>query len=175
MKKTGLIFILSLILFSPNLALGASATGIGYVDLQRALNMSDAGKEAKRLFSQKVRKAQETVEAKQEELKRLKDSIEKQSLILKGDAKRERERAYQKELRDYQRFIKDSQEELKREEAEMSQDIISELGKVVERIGKEGNYVLILEKTRSAVLYASDTVDLTGTVIKAYNEQRKQN
>lgn len=173
MKKVSLVFILSLILFFPNFALGSGAKGIAYVDLQKALNICDAGEEAQKAFSQKIEKTRKNIGAKEEALKKLKDSIEKKILLLSEKARQEKEREYQKELRDYQRFIRDSDEELKREWAEISKKIIAELRKVVERIGEKGNYTLIFEKTTSGILYATDAVDLTDELIKAYNEQRK--
>ncbi|MEW6614243.1 MAG: OmpH family outer membrane protein [Thermodesulfobacteriota bacterium] len=175
MRKIGLIFTLSLVLLFPNLALGTDTVKIAYVDLQNALNTSDAGKEAKKIFSEKVKKVQKSLEGKQAELKKLKDNIEKQGLILSEKARTEKEKGYQKELRDFERLYKDSQDELNREEIEVSQKIIDELRKIVNKIGGEGNYTMILEKTRSGILYAPDAVDLTDKVIKAYNEQRKQN
>jgi outer membrane protein len=175
MRRIGLIFTLSLVLLFPKLALGADTVKIAYVDLQNALNTSDAGKEAKRIFSEKVKKVQKSLEAKQAELKKLKESIEKQGLILSEKARTEKEKGYQKELRDFERLYKDSQDEFNREEIEISQKIIDELRKIVKKIGGEGEYTMILEKTRSGILYAPDAVDLTDKVIKAYNEQRKQN
>ncbi|MFA4910241.1 MAG: OmpH family outer membrane protein [Desulfobacteria bacterium] len=174
MKKLGLIFILSLVLSFPNFVLGADTLKIGYVDLQKALNMSDTGKEAQKILSEKAIKVQKTLGEKQEKLKKLKDSIEKQGLILSEKARTEKEKEYQKELRDIERLYKDSQDEFKREEIEISQKIIDELRKSINKIGGEGNYTIILEKTRSGILYASDVVDLTDKVIKAHNEQRKQ-
>jgi outer membrane protein len=174
MRKIGLIFTLSLALFFPNLALGADTVKIAYVDLQNALNTSDAGKEAKKIFSEKVKKIQKSLEAKQAELKKLKDNMEKQGLILSEKARTEKEKEYQKELRDFERLGKDSQDEFNREEVEISQKIIDQLRKIINKIGGEGSYTIILEKTRSGILYASDAVDLTDKVIKTHNEQRKE-
>ena len=174
MKKVSLMFILSMVLSLPGHAWGSDTEGIVYVDLQKALIMSDAGKEAKEKFAQKVNKAQKKIEVKQGELGKLKESIEKKGLLLSEEAREEKEKEYQKELRDYQRFVRDSQEELKGEEAEMSKKIIRELGKVIERMGKEGKYTLILGKNTSGILYASDTIDISDEVIKAYNEQKRE-
>ncbi|MBI4618835.1 MAG: OmpH family outer membrane protein [Desulfobacterales bacterium] len=174
MKKLGLIFILSLVLSFPNFVLGADTLKIGYIDLQKALNTSDTGKEAQKILSEKAMKVQKSLEEKQERLKKMKDSIEKQGLILSEKARTGKEKEYQKELRDIERLYKDSQDEFKREEIEISQKIIDEMRKIVDKIGGEGNYAIILEKTRSGILYASDAVDLTDKVIKAHNEQRKQ-
>ena len=175
MRKIGLIFVLSVALFFPNLVLGADVVKIAYVDLQNALDLSDAGKEAKRVFSEKAEKVQKTLVVKQAELKKLKDSIEKKSLVLSEKARTEKEKEYQKESRDFERLVKDYADEFKREEIEITQKIIDEMRKVIDKIGKEGNYTMILEKTRSGILYAPDAVDLTDKLIKAHNEQKKGN
>ena len=173
MKRIGLVFLVSLILCITGYASGADTKRMVFVDLQKALNLSDAGKKAREAFSHKIEEAQKLLQTKQKELEKLKNSIEAKSLLLNEEARKKKEKEYQRELRDYQRFIRDSQEELKREEAEMSKGIIMELRKVVEMVGKKGNYTFIFEKTTSGVLYASDSVDLTEEVIKAYNEQGK--
>ena len=174
MKKMGIAFVLTLMLIFPEMTLGSDVKKIAYVDLQEALNMSDAGKEAKENFTQSVEKTREVIDNKQKELKQLKESIEKQILLLSDEAKKEKQREYEKNVRDYQRFIKDSQDELKRQEKEMSQQVISELRKIVDMIGKKGNYTLIFERSTSGILYANDALDITQEVINAYNEQRKQ-
>ena len=174
MKKLSAALGLSLMLSIPNQAFALEGSGIVYVDLQKALIVSDAGEKAKNKFSKKVEQTQKVIEEKQTELQELKESIEKKSMLLSEEARIQKEKEYQKSLRDYQRLIRDSQEELKREEAEISKKIIVELTKVVEGIAKEGNYTLIFEKTTSGILYAADAVDLTDKVVEAYNQQEKE-
>jgi len=173
MNKLSFALVLTLVLIFPNMTLGLDVKKIAYVDLQEALNMSNAGKEAKEAFAQKVEKTREVIDAKQKELTKLKESLEKQSLLLSNEAKKEKQREYEKSVRDYQRFIKDSQDELKRRETEMSQKVIKELRKVVDKIGKKGEYTLIFERSTSGILYAGDALDITQEVINTYNDQRK--
>ncbi|MDY7034492.1 MAG: OmpH family outer membrane protein [Thermodesulfobacteriota bacterium] len=175
MKKIAFIFALFLILSLPVYATASGIEGIAYVDLQKALNMCVAGQNARANFSEKVNKTREVIEKRQEELKQFKESIEKQSILLSEDAKKEKQRDYEKEVREYQRLLKDSQEELKREEAEMTKRIIGELRKVVQILGKEGNYTVILEKSTSGILYAADAIDLTDKIIKTHNEESVKN
>ncbi len=44
------------------------------------------------------------------------------------------------------------------------------MGKLIEQIGKEKGYDLILEKTESSVLYAKDGMDVTSELVKRYNK-----
>jgi|GEM_PF-6727180 len=70
-----------------SVAFGADGGKLGYIDMQKALNLSDSGKEAKEQLAAKVKKYQDEINAKQEELKKLKDDLEKQSVLLSEAAR----------------------------------------------------------------------------------------
>jgi outer membrane protein len=161
---------LSLIL-APSLARGELK--IGVVDLQKALEMCSEGKKAKSVFSKKVEKVQAELKAKQDELDTLKGELERQGTLLSEDARADKERTYQYKLRDFQRLYKDSQEELQRQDAEMSERILKGLQGVIEKLGKQGEYNLILERSHGGVLYSSSVVDVTDQVIKMYDTSEK--
>lgn len=144
---------------------------IGFVDLQKALNLSESGKAAKEQIKAKVAGYDAEVKAKQEELKKLKEDLEKQAMLLSEEARNEKERDYQQKVKDYQRFTKDIQEELQQADADFTRKILEELFTVVQEIGKQGGYTIILEKTESAMLYGDASVDLTDQLIKAFNSK----
>jgi outer membrane protein len=152
----------------------AAEMKIGYIDLQKAINLSDAGKAAKDQITAKFKKYQGTIESRQNELKKMNEELEKQKMVLSAEAKTEKERDYQQKIKEYQRFAKDAQEELQQEEAQHTRSILEDLFKVVKEIGTKGNYTLILEKTESSVLYADDAINLTDQVITAYNKVYKK-
>ena len=54
----------------------AADVKIGYIDMQRALNSSEAGKEAKEQLATRVKKYQDEINTKQEEIKKLMDVLE---------------------------------------------------------------------------------------------------
>jgi outer membrane protein len=153
----------------------AAEMKIGYLDLQKALNLSEAGKAAKSKIGDKVKKYQGTIEGRQNELKKINEEMEKQKMMLSAETKAEKERDYQQKIKEFQRFTKDAQEELQREDAQHTRSILEDLFKVVKEIGTKGNYTLILEKTESSVLYADDGINLTDEVIAAYNKVYKKN
>lgn len=149
------------------------AVKIGYIDLQRALNESDAGKEAKATFNKRVEELQKVLDEKQNELKKLQDEMEKQKGLLTPEARGEKEKVYQQKLKDVQRFAKDSQEELQQKDAEMTKKILRDLRDIIKKIGNEEGYTIILERGDAFVLYAAEGVDITEKVIKAYSKARK--
>lgn len=169
------------VLFS--LAVGGLLTGraysqtssikIGSVDIQRALNESDAGKEAKKALTKEVEKFQRLVAEKQKELQDMKESLEKQALMLTPEARGTREKELQTRLRDVQRWGEDVQNEVNQRRAEMERSILIGLQKVVQKLGADEGYTLILEKSQNSVLFASKSIDMTDLVIKAYDVQKK--
>ena len=64
----------------------------------------------------------------------------------------------------------DSQAEVKKKENELTNDILKELREVIERIGQEEDYSLILEHAEGLVLYSKKANNITEKVIKRYNE-----
>ncbi len=153
----------------------AADVKIGYIDLQKALNSSDAGKAAKEKIGKTVQEYQGTVEARQKELKKLKDDLDKQTLVLSDEARAAKEREYQQKLKDYQRFTKDIQEELQQKDADYTRQILEDLLKLVKEIGQKEGYTVILEQAESSILYADEKIDLTEKVISAYNASGKKN
>jgi outer membrane protein len=142
---------------------------IGYVDLQRALNDSEAGQKAKGEFKKQVDKLQ--ADQKKDELDGLKDRLEKKALVMKDEERREMEKDYQRKLRDFERDYKDSQGELQLKDNELTRDLLVELQRVIAEYGKNGNYTVILELSSSSVLYGDPKVDLTDQIIAAYNKR----
>jgi outer membrane protein len=144
---------------------------IGYVDLQRALNESEAGQKAKGEFKKQVDKLQADLKRKKDELDGLKDRLEKKALVMKEEERREMEKDYQRKMRDFERDYKDSQGELQLKDNELTRDLLQELQVVIAEYGKNGNYTVILELSSSSVLYGDPKVDLTDQIIAAYNNR----
>lgn len=149
----------------------AADVKIGYVDLQKALNLSAAGKAAKEKMKAKFKDHEAGVQKKQEELKRIKEDLEKQAALLTPEARAAKERDYQQKVRDYQRLTKDIQDELQQADADFTRKILEEVYKLVQQIGKQEGYTVILEKAESSILYANDGIDMTDRVIQAFDKQ----
>ena len=66
----------------------------------------------------------------------------------------------------------DSQAEVKKKESELTNDILKELREVIEKIGHEEDYALILEHAEGLVLYSKKDNSITEKVIKKYNESK---
>ena len=173
MKKVG-VYLLSLgmLIFFACPAPGAEPAKIAYVDMQKALNSCEAGKEAKKQITLEVEKMQKSFAAKQKEVEKLKEDLEKRGTVLNETARTEKERDYQVKLRDLQRMQRDYEENLKQKDQDLTGQILRNLEAIVKKIGEEGKYTLILERNQPPIIYISNTVDLTDEVIKIANQQK---
>jgi len=146
---------------------------IGSVDIQRAINECHAGKEAKKAITKELEKFQRSIAEKQKELQTMKESLEKQAPMLNPDARVAKEKEYQNKLREFQRWGEDSQNEMNQKKVEMERNIAQGLQKVIQRLGADEGYTVVLEKNENIVLYTSKSIDLTDRVIKAHDAQKR--
>ena len=151
----------------------ASAQGLklGYVDLQRALNESDAGRKAKEEFKVQVDKLQNQLKKQKDDIDNMKEQLEKKAVVMKEEERANLEDDYRKKLRDFERNYKDSQADLQKKDNELTGAIIKDLQEVIKEYGDKENYTLILESTSSAVLYGAKGADLTDEIIRQYNSE----
>jgi outer membrane protein len=174
MRKGGIFFLSwGVLLAFFSLAFGAEPVKIAYVDMQKALNFCEAGKEAKKQITLEVEKIQKTFAGKQKELEKLKEDLEKRGSVLSETVRREKEREYQAKLRDLQRLQRDYEEDLRRKDRELTDHILKNLEGIVKKLGEEGKYTLILERNQPAIVYISSGLDLTDEVIKISNQKQK--
>ncbi|MGA7827892.1 MAG: OmpH family outer membrane protein [Geobacteraceae bacterium] len=166
------IFVVFLALSLPVGAFAVENGKLGYVDIQKVLNLSNAGKEAKAELTAKVKKHQEEINRKQAELKKLKDVLEKQGSILTESAKSAKERDYQQALKDLQRMQKDAQDDLQSTDEELTRNILSDIEKVVKDYGKKNSYEFIFIRNDSMV-YADEKNDLTDQILSLMNSIKK--
>jgi len=151
----------------------AADTKLGYIDMQRALNTSEAGKEAKEQLAARVKKYQEEINTKQEEIKKLKDELEKQGMLLAESKRAEKEKEYQQRLKDFQRFTKDAQDELQGKDEEYTRKILEGMEKIVQEFGRKNGYTFIFVRNEG-MLFADDKADVTDEVLKLLNASRKK-
>jgi len=146
---------------------------IGYIEMQRALNNSEAGKEAKEQLAARLKKYQDEINVKQDELKRLKDELEKQGAFLNDSTKVAKEKDYQQKLKEFQRFTKDAQDELQQKDEEFTRKILEGMEKVIQEYGRKNGYTFIFVRNEG-MLFANEKADLTEDVLKLFNASRKK-
>jgi outer membrane protein len=173
MGRRGILLLAGLVLVSWAGSGYAAELKIGVVDLQKAMELSEAGQKAKGVFQKKVDQVQKDLKAKQDQLAALKDEIDRQGSLLSEEARLEKQSSYQAGLKDFKRLYEDAQEELRQEDAKLSEKILKDLQAIIEEFGEKNGYDLIMEKTQSGLLHRNAALDVTTKVILLYDESKK--
>lgn len=150
----------------------AEAVKFGAVDIQKVLNESSSGKQAKINLEELIKSKQSVIDEKGRAIEKLKAELEKQSSVLSAEARKNKEDEMEKLVREYQRLVQDSQTEVKKKEDELTSVILKEIHEIIEKIGKSEGYTLILEQ--GMILYSDKSIDLTDEVIKKYDESKSK-
>ncbi len=162
----------ALALMPPAFRAAAADLKVGIVDLQRALNESAAGKKAKDQFKSEFEKMQNGLKSEKDALDRLKDDLDKKSVVLSEDQRKAKMEDFERRRRDLRRKLEDSDAELRKKDQELTGSILKDLAVVIQEIGERDGYTLILENSSSSVLYGSKSIDVTDSVIKAFDGKR---
>jgi outer membrane protein len=144
---------------------------IAYIDVQRVLARSSAGVAAREQLEREKAGMQREMEGKRQELEKLRDELEKKGSLMTPEARREKQDLFERKRRDAARQMDDFQKELEKKEQALLQRVLQELSGVIDRVGKDRGYYLIVEKRGASVLYASPDADLTDEIIRAYDQQ----
>ena len=145
---------------------------IGFVDLVKALNESESGKKAKTDLEFLIKSKQATIDEKGKAIEKGKNDLEKQASVLSQEARKSKEEELERQIREYQRLVSDSQSEVKKKESELTGDILKEIRTIIQKIGQDEAYTLILENAEGQILYSVKEIDLTDLVIRKHNESK---
>jgi len=142
---------------------------IGYVDLQRALMSSKAGKKAKADFKARVDKLEKRLQGKKEALEKMKADLERRAVVMRDQERRKLADEFERKRLDLKLDFEDSQTQLQKKDQELTGTIVSSLQEVIKEIGDAKGYTLILELGSNQVLYYKKSDDITDEVLKAFD------
>jgi outer membrane protein len=162
--------ILLAVVFLPVSLPAAETAKFGAVDIQKVLNESANGKKAKADLEVLIRSKQTTIDEKGSAIEKMKADIEKQASVLSAEARKSKEDELEKQVREYQRLVQDSQADIKKKEAEFTDSILKDIRDIIDKIGEQEGYTLIIEK--GMVIYTNKDIDITDTVLKKYDESK---
>ncbi len=146
----------------------AADVSIVYVDIDDVIDKVDEGVAAREKIKDEQAARQKTIGAREAELKRLQDELEKQSKAFSKDALERKAAQYEKQLVDYQQMLMKFNNELRDKERELFDPIERRLKDLLRKIANRDGYDMILSKR--SVPYGRKDLDLTDKVIQEYNQ-----
>jgi len=143
---------------------------IGVIDVLKLQEESKAFQKVRKELKEKFLALEKKLEKERQEVLNLEEELKKQSMMLSLDAKEDKRKDLEKKMRRFRFLQNETAEEAKSLELDARKEVIKEIEKVVDKIGKEKGYVIILERRTTGLIYYKDAIDLTDEVTKAYDK-----
>ena len=142
---------------------------VGYVDMQKAITGSRAGQDAQKRYESQLKKSQGGIDSKKGDFERQRENFAKQKESLNPKALADKQEQLINLEKDLKRSFEDTQDQLRRENARLVGELVKKIRRVVDEVGKEEKFTLILEKSSQTVLFADSSIDITEKVIKRFD------
>ncbi len=143
---------------------------LAVINVQKVLTESTAGKAAyeklKKIQDERLEKAK----SMDEELKKLDAEISTKRLSLSEDKLVDLQKQLADKRISMQRYAQDADREIGEARDRELQALEAKIKPVIDALGKEMGIAAIFNKFESGIVYASDAIDITDTVIKRFNE-----
>ncbi len=153
------------------LSYAQSTAKIGYIDLQRVILESKAGKTAKSAFEREFNQKAALIEQKKAALDQERESFLKQSAVMDEEARLRKADELQRKEKDLNRTRDDYRDELQRRDLDLSKQILSEVVVIISNMGQSEGYEIIVEKSEGGILCCKGA-DITDRVIKAFDSKK---
>lgn len=142
---------------------------IAVIDVQKVLTTSTAGKAAYEKLKKMQEDRLERMKAMDEELRKLDADIASKRLSLSEDKLAEMQKSLADKKINMQRYSQDAEREVGEARDRELMALEGRIKPVIDGIGKEMGIAAIFNKFESGLVYASEAVDITDTVIQRFN------
>jgi len=165
--------IISLVVFA-SISLSFAQLKIGYVDSQKILAQYQEAIDAQNQLEQIRNQYQAEYETKVREYQELAQEIESQSLLLSEEKKKEKLRDLQNKATEIDKYkyekLNPEGGEFYRKNQELFKPIIDKINNVINKVGTDEEYDLILDASSGAILHALPKYDLTSRILDELNK-----
>jgi outer membrane protein len=159
-----------MVFFSHSIQAAPQTTKIAVVDLDKFQKASKVFQKAADSMKKKFEDLQKKLDDERAAVSKLEEDFKKQSMMLSLDAQEDKKRELEKKRRYYKYLYEEYTQEMKDTEVEAIRKIMKELEKVVEKIGEQEGFTVILEKRTLGLVYYNKAVDITDRVVEAYDK-----
>jgi len=143
---------------------------VAVIDVQKVLTQSTAGKAAYDKLKKMQDERMERAKSMDEEMRKLDSEIGTKRLSLSEDKLAEMQKQLADKRINIQRYAQDAEREIGESRDRELMALEAKIKPVIDALGKEMGLAAIFNKFESGLVYASDAIDVTETVIKRFNE-----
>jgi outer membrane protein len=157
-----------------SIAVSHAQIKIGYVDSQKILAQYQEAVDAQNQLEQIRNQYQAEYETKVQEYQALAQEIDSQSLLLSEEKKKEKLRELQVKATEIDQYkyekLNPEGGEFYRKNQELFKPIIDKINNVINKVGTEEEYDIILDASSGAILHALPKYDLTSRILEELNK-----
>jgi outer membrane protein len=159
------------------LALATAASAdlkIAHVDSKMLFEKYSETTKAQRDYDRQVQKWEQEAQGKQKELLEMKERLEKQSLMLSDEKKKELEAQFAKKKADYEQFVQQiygKEGALYQKNQEITDPIVQKIKKTIQDVANQEGYDMVLDRAAGAVVFWKKDNDLTQRVLEILNKE----
>lgn len=159
------------------LATGAEAeaqTKIGFINSEIILQSYTETAKAEEIYRRDVEEWNREAQARKRDLDKTSQDLAQQGPMLSDDKRREKEDDYQKKVSDYDTYVQSiwgPNGLVEQRNEEILRPIIDRIQTILNTIGEEQAFGLILDAADGNILYADPSLDLTQEVLNRLNAE----
>ncbi len=145
---------------------------IAVVNLSVALTATKDGKQATIDLDKKFEPQQKEVQARESEVARIADQLQKSGAVLSDDARTQLEQDLADNQKKLDRYKRDAQEAVSKEERALVEILGQKLLTFIKTYAKDNGYTLVLDvgNPNTPVLYNETTYDVTADLVSSYDK-----
>ncbi len=135
----------------------------GFVNTERILRDAAPAVKAQKKIEAEFQKRDQELARAAEQLKKMQDELEKNSVTMSETQRRTKEREFGDVNRDFQRRQREFREDLNQRRNEELAQVVEQANRVIRQIAEQEKYDIIFQDA----VFASPRIDITDKVIKA--------
>ncbi len=169
MRTASVIFVLVMIVASLPAAAqdGGETIKVAVVDMGRVVMESELGKASQARFEEFYQGKLNELQQEGQALERERTTLENQRSVLSEQAFTERRNALQQKVLSFQQKQDAADREVQRLQQEETGRFIQQVIPIIQEIGRERGYTLILDRNDDGLLFFDSSIDLTDQVLQA--------
>ncbi|MEK7702856.1 MAG: OmpH family outer membrane protein [Nitrospirota bacterium] len=167
--------VLVLVLFMVLSVLSESVSAevkIAFLDAQKALEGAKDGMRLRGSLDEYVQSRQKIIDIDEQDIKKMKDELDKQAPVLSQDALRHKQGEFEAKVNNYRKKVSELQKEVQEKRLDALEEFNKKLEHAVKQISEREGYGLVLNKSAEggAVIYGKESFDITVKVIEQMNK-----
>jgi outer membrane protein len=143
---------------------------IGIVDLDQAVNSTAEGRAAREELARKQRDAEAKIQPLLERMNEMQEDFKAKRFVVSDEARFQKQLDMVEVQNELESKVKELKGQLQVDEQRLRGPLLTKLGKIIEQVGKENGYTMILRRGAPGLLYSREALDVTDLVVEKYNE-----